>query len=495
MKSEYENEYQNKVIFKKSECGMRNKIIDIDVSEDAASVRFGKTDEQSEHVATESELLHESYKLRNIHKVFPQVKTLYISKNVGDIEIPNEMFPNVRKVISDNKCYASGTMLVKINCENKKILLNSFCLSKNEIIDMEGIYGIEGFAFSGCESVNIKNEENVKQTNELAFANSEFLKNWNNGICMAGSILIKTDSCTDITFPNNVTHIMRGAIEKAKSLTIEIKDLLKYSNIIKCDGGNKRYYIFMELPKHVNILGVTKDMYPVLCQLYEANYIDTEYIEVYGNGFQSKAGMLYNEDGTVLLKCPIRRNDDIRIPEGTTEIAERAFFNCRITNIYIPGSVKVIRNNAFTGCFDLLSVIIEPGLEEIEKSAFKCSSLESITIPCTLKKMATSSLLSAKKVVIRGKEIPKCLFAAVTTTKENDMNYKCQEYTEIIYDDFVNFIPKLINKQSSKIKLIEKNKKEAFFYAAANNKTAQLVSYLYLKELHERCISLTKIFQ
>lgn len=45
-----------------------------------------------------------SYKLSDVNKVFPQVKTLYIGPNVIDIVIRNAMFPNVKKVISDNPC-------------------------------------------------------------------------------------------------------------------------------------------------------------------------------------------------------------------------------------------------------------------------------------------------------------------------------------------------------------------------------------------------------
>ena len=37
------------------------------------------------------------YKLSDVNKVFPQVKTLYIGPNVIDIVIRNAMFPNVEK--------------------------------------------------------------------------------------------------------------------------------------------------------------------------------------------------------------------------------------------------------------------------------------------------------------------------------------------------------------------------------------------------------------
>ncbi|MGI6721642.1 MAG: leucine-rich repeat protein [Anaerovoracaceae bacterium] len=50
------------------------------------------------------------------------------------------------------------------------------------------------------------------------------------------------------------------------------------------------------------------------------------------------------------------RGDDpyIRIPDGVTEIANRAFYNCRaIREVTIPDSVKTIRSEAFMLCANL----------------------------------------------------------------------------------------------------------------------------------------------
>ena len=64
-----------------------------------------------------------SYKLSDVNKVFPQVKTLCIGPNVMDIVIRNAMFPNVEKVISDNPMFASGNMLVKQHILFKNAIL------------------------------------------------------------------------------------------------------------------------------------------------------------------------------------------------------------------------------------------------------------------------------------------------------------------------------------------------------------------------------------
>ena len=47
------------------------------------------------------------------------------------------------------------------------------------------------------------------------------------------------------------------------------------------------------------------------------------------------------------------------IPEGTTEIGERAFYDCaELTSIVIPDSVTSIGRVAFSGCTGLTSVVI-----------------------------------------------------------------------------------------------------------------------------------------
>ena len=74
---------------------------------------------------------------------------------------------------------------------------------------------------------------------------------------------------------------------------------------------------------------------------------------------------------------------DVVIPEGITEIGEKAFENCiSLTSVIIPEGVTKIGWDAFSGCSNLTSVTIPEGLIEMEGAAFEnCSSLTSITIP------------------------------------------------------------------------------------------------------------------
>ena len=77
------------------------------------------------------------------------------------------------------------------------------------------------------------------------------------------------------------------------------------------------------------------------------------------------------------------RNLTVYIPEGTTEIMEDAFSDCKsIEKVYIPESVKIIHKRAFIGCKNLKEINLPESLEKIDRDAFNgCTSLEVIRIP------------------------------------------------------------------------------------------------------------------
>ena len=61
------------------------------------------------------------------------------------------------------------------------------------------------------------------------------------------------------------------------------------------------------------------------------------------------------------------------IPEGETEIKDRAFRDCKeITSISFPSSVKKIEGFAFSCCSNLTSIFIPESVTEIEDGAFSC---------------------------------------------------------------------------------------------------------------------------
>ena len=76
------------------------------------------------------------------------------------------------------------------------------------------------------------------------------------------------------------------------------------------------------------------------------------------------------------------------IPNSVTAIGREAFVNLGIKEIQIPGSVKVIGENAFNSCHNLTEVSFPEGLETISSTAFfACSNLNLIEFPNSLKEI------------------------------------------------------------------------------------------------------------
>ncbi len=98
--------------------------------------------------------------------------------------------------------------------------------------------------------------------------------------------------------------------------------------------------------------------------------------------FSSIEGILYNNDATTLIYCPITKKT-VTIPNSVTSIGYSAFSGCSgLTSVTIPNSVTSIGERAFSGCSGLTSVTIGNSVTSIGYYAFSgCYGLTSVTIP------------------------------------------------------------------------------------------------------------------
>ena len=110
-----------------------------------------------------------------------------------------------------------------------------------------------------------------------------------------------------------------------------------------------------------------------------------------------------NEDGKSYSVAGLGScmDTDIVIPstyEGlpVTKIEPEAFFLMDIRSIYIPSSVKVIGEAAFSSCYELQNVYFNRGLEIIENGAFRnCRYLASAILPEGLKTIENYAFASS----------------------------------------------------------------------------------------------------
>lgn len=312
----------------------RDMCCDIDIQEDADCLVLGNEEEKC------------SYKLSDVNKVFPQVKTLYIGPNVMDIVIRNAMFPNVKKVISDNPMFASGNMLVKHH-----VLLNAFYQTDDVVIDLKDVFLIKAFAFNGCRAKKFINTADIKVCSEKAFAGSALLKDNPQPIITAGSILVKiAENVDEIEIPEYITMVMPD---------------IRFRKIRKlCLPG---------LTHPVTTTVRMDDAPPVMafknsCELHDfcMTFKTCKEFEIIGEGaYKSVDGIIYSADMSILVKCPAGREGKIVIPDGVVEIAPGAFSNSCIQEVVFPDSLRKLGMSAFSFCKRLERVDFGRGLKEI----------------------------------------------------------------------------------------------------------------------------------
>ncbi len=113
--------------------------------------------------------------------------------------------------------------------------------------------------------------------------------------------------------------------------------------------------------------------------------------------FSSIEGILYNNDATTLIYCPITKKT-VTIPNSVTSIGYSAFSGCSgLTSVTIPNSVTSIGERAFSGCSGLTSVTIGNSVTSIGYYAFDgCYGLTSVTIPNSVTTIVQSAFSNCR---------------------------------------------------------------------------------------------------
>ena len=68
-------------------------------------------------------------------------------------------------------------------------------------------------------------------------------------------------------------------------------------------------------------------------------------------------------------------------PDGTTRITGSSLAETKVSDVYLPGTVKEIGPHAFCGCKDLKHIDLPDGLERIGEDAFNGGGLTEIDVP------------------------------------------------------------------------------------------------------------------
>ena len=101
--------------------------------------------------------------------------------------------------------------------------------------------------------------------------------------------------------------------------------------------------------------------------------------------YSARDGILFNADGTEVVRYPVTSQTEIVIPEGVLGIGPNAFENrTNLKRIVLPASLQYIDGQAFFNCSSLTSVSFDEGtkLYVIGDMAFaNCAALRKIDLP------------------------------------------------------------------------------------------------------------------
>jgi hypothetical protein len=264
------------------------------------------------------------------------------------------------------------------------------CGSLTNFVFPESVISIGDNAFAFCSNLtSVRIPASVTSISEEVFSNCYGLTNIsvdenNSKYCSINgnlynkekSVLIqyaigKTEQ--SFTIPDGVTNIGAEAFSDCDNLTtVEIPNSVTSIGdyaFSSCDG-----LISMVIPESVTSIGNWAFAAYNLTNI-SVNENNSVYCSIEGN--------LYDKEKTVLMQYAIGKTESgFIIPDSVTSINEGAFCNGKLKSIEIPGSVKSIGDDAFSGCSYLTTVVLDEGVTSIGSYAFAyCSSLINVTIP------------------------------------------------------------------------------------------------------------------
>ena len=317
----------------------------------------------------------------SVFKGCAKLETLEIEGDIDDIG--DSTFEN---------CGSLTTLVIKGAIKIIGASLFKDC-AKLETIEIEGdIDEIGDSAFEACESLKtLKIKGNIGKIGLSVFKGCSNLET----IVIEGDLEeIDIDLFKDcvnlktIEIKGNVKKIAESAFEGHKTLTT-----------VKIEGsvdeiGDKAFMDCAEL----NTFEIGKDLKKMGESAFE-NCVSLEEIKIPGsldeikkNTFKGciKLTKIEIETGVEAIGESAFEGceslEEITIPGSVKKVGEMAFKDCiKLTNVQLEEGVEEIGDSAFEGCGDLKVVTIPATVKEIGESVFKGSSLTELVIPGSMK--------------------------------------------------------------------------------------------------------------
>lgn len=348
-------------------------IVDIDVAPGETYVKF-----ETERVNIRNSAYSTRVWLRNILKQFPDVTTIEIGSGVYELDINNEMFPNVRHVISKNSNFANGKSMLLKKIHSGLKLCNSFCLKENEVLDLSGVTVLDAYSLSGCMSDKIVNESKVNYIDMNAFVGSIFtLKNTGSSVAMAGTMLVDVNAGFDETdFPKEISVVRNNIdllkVKNARFPSLKVFDVFRGHTDLSfgklCFSGDDSFELSALMSR--NECGCFKNV---------------EEFDINNQYYKTIDGIIYSNDGKTLIACPGKKGGTIKVAEGTKYVLRCAFYKSHASEIIFPDSLIELGPESIKACDNLQHIDFGKGIKRIGGADMPtisyCENLAEFDIP------------------------------------------------------------------------------------------------------------------
>ncbi len=303
--------------------------------------------------------------------------------------------------------YCSNLKNVQLpeNLDSIKSYAFSECENLTDINFPDGLKYIGEFAFRNCDCLtSVTLPDNLKYIGVDAFSNCGKLTNvklpdnidyWGGGFSYCSSL-------QSINIPNNIKTIPGGAFRNCSSL----KDIILPASLETI--SNEAFWGCSSLENIVlpNQLKAVDAFAFSDCKSLKSINLPESVVRVGNNVFQNctnLAGPIHNSK--IFAYLPNSYEGDYKLPEGITQIAGCAFYNChKLKNVNLPESITTINYAAFYGCKSLRTINLPKNITGISDQCFHgCDTLDNIILPSnitTIGYSAFSGCSSLKEIKI-----------------------------------------------------------------------------------------------
>ena len=397
---------------------------------------------QEEHIDVRNTKVY--IHMKNSQKVFKNLKKLKLSEMFNEIKICNLSFPNVRRVIvksiyGNSVHFKNDSILVTSN----GMLLNTFCLSKEETLNLSNVASIiDNGAFKGCAAVKIKDINrfswNSKILDGYIYSDaSPFVKDINE----KGEIIFSRYSKTILSdvICQNCTFVLKN--------TEHIKVIIDFI----CHERFNEYIHSLNVTVNMNISSHIDT--ELLISLFDkcSLFIKNIFLSENNNYYCIEDNVLYTKNKKTLIRSSSSKSGDFIVPDGVEYIYSYAFYHCNliksihlpdtiksidryafsqmerlelihfgkgierldgfrcfhknvnIKEIELPGNIKHIGSEAFSYCLSLEKIKFNEGLETISEEAFSNIAAKEIELPDTVKSIGNNAFKFVDKLTINTK--------------------------------------------------------------------------------------------